>query len=293
MHLSILLPSYNNRCLDLVESLQRQAAAIDGLEYEIIVADDGGKDKEVKAFNDAINRLPHCRYIKRTQNVGRACIRNFLASQAKGDYLLFLDSDVVIVNDDFLSRYLSIAAPDTVIDGGVTVIGNPCDMRSNLRFWYEHVSLPQHSPEERNKHPYQSVHTANLFVPREIFAEHRFDERFVRYGYEDVLFGKGLKLSGVGIRHIDAPVGLDKFEPNIAFVRKTEEALETLHFFERELDGYSSVITVDKALRRFRLRWLVRVFHKIFYPMMKLQLLSKKPSITVFKLYKLCYYATL
>ena len=45
--LSILIPTYNDDCRELVASLQQQADNISGLEYEILVADDGSTDLEV------------------------------------------------------------------------------------------------------------------------------------------------------------------------------------------------------------------------------------------------------
>ena len=293
MTLSILLPSYNNRCLDLVTSLQRQAEAIDGLTYEIIVADDGGSDMEVKAYNDAINRVQHCRYIRREQNVGRAVIRNFLAQEAQGEYLLFLDSDLLVVCHDMLQRYLSVARPEVVIDGGVTIVGDPVRLRSNLRFWYEYNTQCNHVPQERSRRPYQSIRTTNLFVPRGVFMQIPFDERFTRYGYEDVLFGKGLKQAAVPILHIDAPMGIDSFDTNDDYLAKIEEALHTLHCFEDELDGYSSLITVSHCLKRWHVRWAVRLIHCLLGGMMRRSLLSARPSTAVFKIYKTCLYASL
>lgn len=296
--LSILLPSYNNKCLSLVHELQQQASVIESLEYEIIVADDGGTDFDVKRHNSAINDLPHCRYIIRQVNVGRAVIRNFLASQAQYDWLLFLDSDVHIPSKDFLRNYVASIpsqpdAPATVIDGGVDIIGEPKQMRHNLRFWYEYKSLPAHTADKRRLTPYQHIHTANLLVPRSIMTEEGFDERFVRYGYEDVLFGRRLKERGIKVMHIDNPVGLDKFESNISFIRKTEEALTTLNMFQAELGGYNAVLDTTNRLRRWHLLWIVRLFHKIFYPMEKLNLIGRHPSLTVFNLYKLGYFVSL
>lgn len=293
--LSILLPSYNNKCLSLVHELQQQASVIDSLEYEIIVADDGGTDFDVKRHNSAINELPHCRYIIRQTNVGRAVIRNFLASQAQYDWLLFLDSDVCIPGKDFLRNYIEsisslTGSPSTAIDGGVTIIGDPKQMRHNLRFWYEYKSLPAHTADKRKLTPHQHIHTANLLVPRSVMTEEGFDERFTRYGYEDVLFGKRLKERGIQVTHIDNPVGLDKFDSNISFIRKTEEALGTLNMFQTELEGYNAVLDTTNRLRRWHLLWTVRLFHKIFYPMEKLNLIGRHPSLTIFYIYKLCYY---
>lgn len=42
--LSILIPTYNNVCFELVKTLQAQAALLSDFEYEILVADDGSTD---------------------------------------------------------------------------------------------------------------------------------------------------------------------------------------------------------------------------------------------------------
>lgn len=296
--LSILLPSYNNYCLPLVKELQRQASAIEGLQYEVVVADDGGTDLSVKKQNADINELPCCRYIIREKNVGRAAIRNFLASQAQYDWLLFLDSDVKIVSEGFLAQYLSAihsltSSEPTVVDGGITVCGDRKQMRRNLRFWYEYTSQSAHTADKRSQRPHHHIHTANLLVPRMVMQERGFDERFIRYGYEDVLFGKSLKERNIRVLHVDNPVGLDKFDTNLAFVHKTEEALETLHFFSSELEGYNGILEMANKLHRWHLQWIVKLWHRIFYPMEKLNLISRHPSLTIFNLYKLGYYASL
>lgn len=296
MLLSILLPSYNNYCLPLVETLQRQAEAVGGLEYEIIVADDGGTDIEVKRRNESISALPHCRYIIREKNVGRAAIRNFLASESKGDYVLFIDSDVIIVIDDFINRYLAAIDAErqpAVIEGGVKAIGDKQQLRGNLRFWYEYTSAPEHTVEKRNEHPYQSTLTTNLLVPSTVFAAIKFDERISRYGYEDVLFGKRLWEEGIRVRHIDAPVCWDKFDTSEAFIHKTHEALQTLHDFQTELSGFSSLLDTAEKLNRLKIRWAMRLFHRLFSPLEKRILCSSHPSLLVFKIYKLGYFVSL
>ena len=61
--LSILIPTYNNVCLELVRDLQAQASILSStndLEYEILVADDGSTDKNTIEKNREINELNHC-----------------------------------------------------------------------------------------------------------------------------------------------------------------------------------------------------------------------------------------
>ena len=115
--LSILIPTYNNVCIELVRSLQAQASLLSSpsdFKYEILVADDGSTDKATIENNRIINTLPHCRYIEREKNVGRSAIRNFLAKEAQYPWLLFIDSDLHIDNPLFIENY-SQAEGDVVV----------------------------------------------------------------------------------------------------------------------------------------------------------------------------------
>lgn len=129
--LSILIPTYNDICLELVTELHRQARQValetGSLNYEIIVADDGSTQQEVKDANSRINSLSHCRLILCPENRGRAAIRNFLISEAQGEWLLFIDSDMGIDDIHYLRRYLEAAGNgtgDVVYYGGYCVGGN-------------------------------------------------------------------------------------------------------------------------------------------------------------------------
>ena len=88
--LSVLIPAYNCNCLSLVEQLHSQLEQAD-IPYEIIVGDDGSTDTSTIQGNQPINALSHCRYIVRTENTGRASIRNFLAQTAQYEFLLLID----------------------------------------------------------------------------------------------------------------------------------------------------------------------------------------------------------
>lgn len=286
--LSLLLPSYNNKCYTVVECLQKQAAAMEGLEYEIIVADDGSRDQVSVISNLRINELPHCRYIRRQENVGRAAIRNFLASEAKGEWLLFLDSDVAIVRNDFLCRYLATEAE--VVDGGVEVPAiqaNYC-----LRYLYEKKSEPIHTSAKRTERPYQSFRTTNFMVHRSLFDRCSFDESFRNYGYEDVLFGKHLQKLGIPILHIDNPVGLDVLESNEVYVQKMEQAMQTLYQFRADLQGYSPLLDAVGTLQRWHMLWAVRLWHWCLGGWERRNLCSKSPFLCLLNIYKLGYYVT-
>lgn len=286
-HVSILIPTYNDPCVTLVTTLQQQAQAA-GATYEIIVGDDGSTRADVLQQNRAVNELPNCRMTEREANAGRAAIRNFLAGQARNEWLLFIDSDMVVCRADFLNKYLQTSENEMVVDGGVVIRDT---IEGNLRSLYEKAAEPHHTAQCRQLTPYQHLHTANLFIRRDIFLNNPFDERFRHYGYEDVLLGKQLQVAGIPVSHIDNPMSFEVFETNLQFVQKTEEGLRTLHQFQAELQGYSSLLSLANRLRH--LAPLVRLWHRLNNRWERRQLTGSHPSLTVFNLYRLGYFMTL
>lgn len=288
---SILIPTYNGICTQLVSHLQRQAESL-GMTYELIVADDGSTDAAAIAANRAIGQLPHCRYWERRENVGRAVIRNVLAREAKQEWLLFIDGDMEVGGDDFVRRYAE-ASPTDVIDGGIAVASSEARWRSNLRYRYETACAPQHTAIRRSLKPYRSFRTTNFMVRRSVMLAHPFDERFRHYGYEDVLFGKELASHGISISHIDNPVMLTDFESNSVFLDKTEESLRTLHDFRHELEGYSTLLNTTRKPLFQMLRPLIIVSHRLLASWERRQLTGTNPNLAVFKAYKTGYFCSL
>ena len=286
--LSILIPTYNDLCVTLVEDLRQQAEEA-GIAFEILVGDDGSTNTEVIEKNQKINDWPQCHYLRQAQNIGRAAIRNFLAKEAHYAWLLFIDSDMNIVRADYLSKYLTMEEAE-VIDGGVIIGGDADTLKGNLRYLYEKTSEQEHTAEKRQQHPYHDFHTANFLIRRDLMLAHPFDERFRHYGYEDVLFGKQLHANGIKITHIDNHLGFSTFEENAQFILKTEEGLRTLHQFHADLRGYSRLLTLVEGIHLPIILNLIRCWHKLFGKWERKNLCGPHPSLRLFKLYKLGYY---
>ena len=286
--ISVLIPTYNQPCLELVSQLQAQLEQA-AVPYEIIVADDGSTDERAVEANLGIATLAHCQYIVRKENAGRAAIRNFLAQEAQYDLLLFIDSDMSIVDGQYIRRYLAVDC-DAVVDGGVRIVGDEDELRGNLRYLYEKAEEPHHTAPERQRTPYQHLHTANLLIRRELMLKYPFNERFRHYGYEDVLLGKTLRRHRVAIRHIDNPLGFSTFESNADFVAKTEEGLRTLYEFREDLRGYSRLLTLVSGIHIPLVKTMIRWVHRLIGPAVRRNLCSTHPRLFLFKLYKLGYY---
>ncbi len=296
--LSVLIPVYNRDCSQLVRALQRQAMSIEGLQFEILVADDGSSQEELKAVNRAINQWQGCRVIERSMNEGRAVIRNLLAMEARGEYLLFLDSNVSLLHDDFLLRYVEQGGEhgdevDVVVGGYELTPAVGCEVKGNLRYRYELSCNDANGAEERAKRPYMAFISKNFMIRRSVMLQCPFDERIRRYGYEDVLLGKQLQQVKARVRHIDNPVGFCTFEPNAVFLQKTEDALLNLATLKDDMRGFTHLQLVAERLQRKHIDEVLLLFYALFRPILRHNLLNKHPSVKLFNVYRLCFYLKL
>ena len=278
--LSILIPTYNDLCIILVDNLRQQAETA-GIDYEIIVADDGSPHPEQ---NQAIGKFPHCTYIMKEKNEGSAATRNFLARQSRYEWLLFLDSDVSIAHINYISKYLSCEYKADVINGGIDIGGCYPDY---LRWRYEKKAEPAHRASSRQTRPYRQFRSTNFMIRKKTMLQIPFDERFKNSGYEDVLFGKALEQAHVQVVHIDNPVTMTSFEDNRQFMEKTERNLRTLHHFRHELEGYSGIINGSKRpLPAFLLRTTFRLLDNV----LRKNLCGRHPHLLLYNFYRMGYY---
>lgn len=293
--LSILIPVYNDNALPLVSELQRQAAVISGLEYEILAVDDGSTDACIILENEAIDTIEHCKYVRCPHSDCRAAMRNNMACYGKYEWCLMVDARLTIPNDDFLLRYLTApVGKGEVVCGGVCVDGGVDTKilyRENLRFRYEKHEERNHSLQTRQAFPYRSFRTTNFFYHRTVLERVPYDERIKSYGYEDVMLGKALEQAGIAVNHIDNPVAYTYFEDNQAYLCKLNEALQTLHDFETELRDYSPLLYVVDWLRKYHFEKIMLLLHKLCLRKIELcNLRSRRPSLLLLKLYKLGTY---
>lgn len=293
--ISILIPCYNDKCLEQVIQLHRQLTEIQRHDktfaYEIVVAEDGSTDKKNIECNRQIGSITGCRYIIREKNSGRAAIRNFLAQEAKYEHLLFIDCNVVINNNKFIYNYL--CNDNDVIVGGIKIGGDNNILQNNIRYKYEKAAEHAHTAIQRSTHTHKEFRTTNFLIKKNIIIKYPFDENFKQYGYEDVLMGKTLHDNGIDITHIDNPVLLTEFEDNQLFIKKTEEALVTLHKFNDRLRGYSTLLKYTDKIKSSGLMPIMPIIYKITGKVIKNNLTGNKPRLFLFNTYKLLYYTSL
>lgn len=300
--ISILIPAYNYVAYPLAKELSRQADGLAGEtdvspnDIEIIVADDASTDNTCRRANEAIASLPHCRFIGLTENMGRSRIRNFLADQAQREWMLIADCDGLPTDDQFLKRYIEAiqANPDVnVICGSIIHPSSLPSPEVSLRYSYEKAAEKNYTAAKRNLQPYASFRTFNVLIKSNAFNHVRFDEDFRQYGYEDVLFGMHLKEAGFNILHIDNPLENQDIEPNSIFLKKTEEAIQTLSEQADKLGESVYLHKIYTHLKRFGLTPLIRMIFQWSRPLLKRNLTGTSPNLLLFAFYKLGYYSVL
>lgn len=288
--LSILIPVFNRPCGTLVRQLHEQAVAI-GTAFEMIVIEDGSTDRAAVEQNSSLERLEGVRHIVHPENRGRAAVRNALADEARFATLLFLDCDMEVRKTNFLQCYLREKAP--VVCGGIRIGGDAHLLRYNLRYRYEKAFEKRHPQRCYKDDTCMDFHTANFLIDHRVMDTCRFDERFRRYGYEDVRFGKTLQQASIPVSHIDNPVWMTQYEPNASFLAKTEEAMRTLYDFRSELRSHSRLLKQVERLKHLGLLPFLRIMHRSVGGILRKNLSGPRPTHTLFNVYKLLYYAAL
>jgi len=289
--LSICLPLYQQKPFETVKSLIKQAEELK-VNYEVLIIDDASKPTLSATNAQYFSNFPTVRYIILEHNIGRAKIRNRLAAEAQGDYRLCLDGDTLIDHNDFIKLYWDKRESAMVIIGGLKLA--PLIPRCELRWFYANKREAINC-EERQLKPYSSFMTGNFFCKGSLFETLQFDENIKGYGHEDTLFGFGLEKLKISILHLNNPILFAADDRNSDFLIKSKEALENLKTLSKTspaLEQKIGILKLGLKMQRYNLGVL---FIWAYYPLRKMiykNLLSSKPSLFFFDLYRLNYLLT-
>lgn len=291
MRLSILIPTHNYDCTRLVYDLEAQLTEED----EIIVGNDCSTDKNIVAKLSEIENSGKSRVFTPNDNdsrpLGRAAIRNALAREAKGEWLLFIDADAEVRSKTFIEDYLSATKFAPVVCGGTGNLPECPSPECRLRYDYEVEAEKRLTVVRRQRFPYSQLATFNFLIRRDIFLSICFDEGFKEYGYEDTCFGFQLKQRGIAIHHIDNKLTHLGIETSDVYLSKIETALRTLSKIEKEQRKLVRLSGFAMKLERYYLLGLVRCIFRLTKKHLRANLLGKHPNQKLFTFYKLGYYA--
>lgn len=287
--LSILIPIYNYKAFPLVKKLSEQANQ-SGILYEIVCLNDASSlfIKE----NLELSQLDSVRYEVSEKNLGRSKTRNKLAQMAQYDWLLFLDTDVMPVDDFLIERYLPFLNDEKQAVYGGIVYSDKKPEKSRLLRWTYGLAREALKTEQRQKNPYLSFLTLNFLIHKDIFKTVHFNEDIPNLRHEDSLFSYHLKINQIRITHLENPVehlGLDPFENALTKEKESLFALKNLLDQNLIAPDYIKMGKIFTALKKYRLTFFGALFYNGTKHLFLKNMSSSNPSLFIFDMYRLGY----
>jgi glycosyltransferase involved in cell wall biosynthesis len=297
MTISLLIPVYNYDIVALVHSMKGALGKVPEF-CEILIGDDGSSAEFKEKYRSLEDE--NVRVIFSEKNIGRAAIRNKLALEARGDFLLFIDADVMVPGtaEAYMLKWLSMMTGYRVLCGGTLYHDSPPGDPDKLLRWKYGKHKEQRKAVERNKHPHAGFSTFNVLIEKTVFSKIRFNEELKQYGHEDTLLGYQLKKAGIDILHIDNGLMHEGLESNKDFLNKTKLGIENLSkLYDNVTDkkAFSETVRILRVYNRLKFFRLTRILAGLFIryrERMEIKLDSSKISLMLFGLYKICMFCT-
>jgi hypothetical protein len=290
--LSILIPIFNYNSYTLVNELHKYCLE-SKLDFEILCQDDASN--EFLDENQKINTLENCNFSRNNSNLGRGKNINLLAEKAKFEWLLIMDCDTFPTQNDFIHNYISqINNDEKVVFGGIEYHKEKPEQDKLLRWFYGNARESL-SVTKRNTNPNGNALTSNILIKKNVFLSNKFDASITKYGYEDLVFLSDLKKKGFAVKHIDNPTYHLGLETSQQFLDKTKIALENLKFITETNSlnlSESKLLKVSALLESLHLTSFISFLFQKKERKMERNLLSQKPSLLLFDLYKLGYFCS-
>jgi glycosyltransferase involved in cell wall biosynthesis len=204
---SIVMPSHNrrNQLARALSHLAKQTypAAL----IEVVVVLDGCSDGSARMLEEKRATFPFRLQVLEQSQGGPACARNAGVLAAQGEYILFVDDDVMATPELVMEHYRTHQAhPSTVVTG--TMSRPPDHVRPVWVRWEEYILEGQYQDllEGRYEITPRQFYTGNGSLKREwIIQAGMFDESFKRY--EDVELAFRLERLNLGFKFNPAATG--------------------------------------------------------------------------------------
>jgi glycosyltransferase involved in cell wall biosynthesis len=196
---SVVIPTYNRlpilqKCLLALENQEFEQSIV--TDYEIIVVDDGSIDQTLPWITQEKASLPHVKVL--TQNhKGAGSARNLGVKNAVGDWIIFIDSDL-IVTPVFLQAH-----SQAIIKGK--------EKENSERIFTYGAVINTCNFDNPTTEPYKITDfsaayfaTGNVAIAKKWLLEAGlFDTMFNQYGWEDLELG--VRLKKLGLKLIKCP----------------------------------------------------------------------------------------
>lgn len=284
--ISILIPAYNVAVTELVHSLNKQLTLLNK-GGEIIVLDDASLP-EYKQVNEKITELKNVNYQYLTQNAGRARIREKLAAMATYEWLLFIDGDCQVSNDQFLNNYLNELPKNKVITGGRIYQHQPpgdCSLRLHWKYGKKRENI------FANRTGFM---TNNFLIRKDLYNQLPLAAHWNQYGHEDTAMGIELEKMNIHVSIINNPVLHAQLESSEEFLKKSEQALQNIPLLVEQYgsDAVANHIKIYKwylIIQQLRIGGIIEKIYYLMQNRIQKNLVSCYPSLFYFDFYRIVY----
>lgn len=204
MFFSVVIPTYNRlpiltKCL---RALEAQVIPPDSAiaRYEVVVVDDGSTDETIPWLQAHGGEFPHL-VLHQQDHGGPALARNLGVQEAQGDWIIFIDSDLVVTPSFLQAHWAGLREGQR-------------QMGSDRCFTYGAV-INTANFENPTAEPYKLTDfsaayfaTGNVAIAKHwLHTAGLFDSQFQLYGWEDLELGVRLKKLGLKLIKCPAAVG--------------------------------------------------------------------------------------
>ncbi|MGQ9619877.1 MAG: glycosyltransferase family 2 protein [Bacteroidales bacterium] len=294
---SILIPVNNYDIIALVHSMKDGISKVPEF-TEIIIGDDGSSPDYREKYKSLEGE--GVKLVVSDKNIGRAAIRNKLALEAAGDYLLFMDADAMIPGtaEAYLKKWLPYIGKHKVICGGVIYHNIPPGDPDVILRWTYGRYREQKKASERNRKSHASFSTFNFIIEKSVIIRIRFNEELKQYGHEDTLLGYQLQKAGVDIFHIDNGLLHEGLESNREFLNKTKLGIENLSLLcdkvtdKKTFYSLVQILRIYNLLDKLKLTGILAGIFIHYRERMEIKLDSSKVNLWFFGLYKISMFCT-
>jgi glycosyltransferase involved in cell wall biosynthesis len=268
MFLSVVIPTYNRlpilqKCL---RALEEQVLEPPVKRYEVVVVDDGSSDDTVPWLQAHREAFPHVRLF-RQEHGGPAQGRNRGVEEARGEVIVFIDSDLV-VTPSFLARHAQ------ELEAAWRKRGDRLCFTYGAVINTANFDQPTSEPHKLTDLSWAYFATGNVAIDRQLLERAGlFDTTFHLYGWEDLELGERLRQMGVVLVRAPEAVGYH-WHPAL-----TLEQIPDLIRVERERARMALVFFRKHPTRRVRAIIQFTWLHRLLWELLTLGGLLNERSL--------------
>lgn len=271
MDLSIIIPVYNTSIDYIKECLESIKNAKISHDYEVIVINDGSTEENVISYLNEISEIHTTLFHK--ENEGVSAARNTGFQLAKGDFILCLDSDDIILPE--INNAVRFLRKNKLID----VIYCDLETFGDVKYYYKKGEFSK----------FQHIYITNLITPSTALFTRKLTENFsfnksLDYAEDHDFFGR-IAAAGHEIKYVPKPFCLYRkiYSPQSLSQKNRNKKHETETFIKNQFDSHTEVSTKEVN------QYILKNFKTSPKHLLKLILINYLPHIFNFLLKRKIY----